>query len=124
MDADEALAELTRRSRDVEHAAVLDASGDLVAATVGAPAVRLVRAGRELLDRAASLRTDVSVDRIEVHLASGAVLVVRAQGHTVVATTSPEPPAALVVHDLRACLDRLAVPARPRRRAAEEEPDA
>ena len=43
---------------------------------------------------------------VEVGLATGSVFAVRDRGQLAVATTGPEPAAALVLHDLRALLRR------------------
>jgi hypothetical protein len=47
------------------------------------------------------------VARVVVGLESGTLLVVRSSRHTAVAITGPEPPVALVVHDLQECLGRI-----------------
>jgi hypothetical protein len=103
VDAGEALDELTSLSAEVEHAAVVGPSG-VVAATAAADADRLARTATELLDVAALVDPDRAVDRVVVQVGAGAVFVVRDGARVAVATTGPEPAAALVVHDLRACL--------------------
>ena len=107
VDAGEALDELTRLSAEIENAAILDLSGAVRAWTLDADADRLSRAAAELLDVAAVVHPERTVDRVDVQLSRGAVFVVQAGGHVAAATTGPEPPAALVVHDLRACLGRM-----------------
>lgn len=104
VDAGESLDALTRLSAEIEHAAVLDSSGAVVASTSAADADRLAPIAADVLEVAALVDPERTVDRVVVELAAGAVFVVRAGGHVAVATTGPEPAAALVVHDLRACL--------------------
>jgi hypothetical protein len=107
VDASEALDELTRLSLEIEGAAILDSSGAPLAVTSGADGDRLARAAAELLDIAAIVHPDRTVERVDVRLSSRGVFVVRGGDRVAVATTRPEPPAALVVHDLRACLARI-----------------
>ena len=113
VDAGEALLELTRLSAEIESAAVLDSAGTVRASTAGADVDRLACVAAELLDIAAPVRPDETVDRVEVSLSSGVVFVVRAGELVVIATTTPEPAAALVVHDLRTCLARIGPSPRP-----------
>jgi hypothetical protein len=114
VDATAALADLTRLSEDIEHAAIVDADGELAAATPGAPAGRLARAAGELFRLAVAARPGASVDRVEVALAGGSVVAVRRSEHVAIAIARPESAPALVVHDLRACLDAVAPPVRRR----------
>jgi hypothetical protein len=111
VDAREALAELTLRSKEIERAVIVDDTGEALAATAGAPAARLARLGSELLHSAALVRPGATVERVEVTLTSGSVFALRVGGLVAVATTPPEPVSALVVHDLRACLEHVDVPA-------------
>jgi predicted regulator of Ras-like GTPase activity (Roadblock/LC7/MglB family) len=104
VDADEALDELSRLSTEIRSAAIVDASGSVMATTRGGDGERLARTASELLDVAAAVDPARAVDRVEVRLGGGTVFVVRAGHHTAVATTPPETPGALVVHDLRTCL--------------------
>jgi predicted regulator of Ras-like GTPase activity (Roadblock/LC7/MglB family) len=122
VDAGEALTELTRLSAEIERAAILDRDGGELAATPGADAERLGRAARELLEAAASIRAGAEVERVEVTTARGAVYAVRAEDRVAVATARQPVVGALVVHDLRTCLARVAEDAptgRKRRRKAD-----
>ena len=112
VDAGEALDALSRLSADIESAAILDSSGAPVAVTATADGAQLARTAAELLDIAAVVDPERTVERVEVRLSSRSVFVVRAGDHVAVATTHPEPPAALVVHDLRTSLARLGPTAR------------
>jgi hypothetical protein len=117
VDAAGALEELTGLSAEIRSAALLDEGGAVLAATAGADGERLARVAAELLDVAAVVDTERVVERVVVSLAGGAVFVVRRGSRAAVATTGPEPPAALVVHDLRACLERLGQAGERRTRA-------
>ena len=107
VDAGEALRDLTRLSAEIEAAAIVDSSGAPVAVTAGADGEELARMAAELLDIAAVVDPRQAVERVEIRLSGRSVFVVRAGDHVAVATTRPEPPAALVVHDLRTSLARL-----------------
>ena len=107
MDAGEALDELTRLSGEIRRAAILDSSGVVLAATPGADRERLAQAALELLDVAAIVHPERDVEKVVVAVPAGAVVVVRSGAFSAVATTGPEPAAAVVAHDLRACLARL-----------------
>jgi len=107
VDAGEALGDLTRLSAEIQAAAIVDSSGAPVAVTAGADGEELARMAAELLDIAAVVDPRQAVERVEIRLSGRSVFVVRAGDHVAVATTRPEPPAALVVHDLRTSLARL-----------------
>jgi hypothetical protein len=107
VDAGEALGELGRLSAEIRSAAIVDTAGVAVAQTPGADGGRLARIATELLERAAVIDPARAVERVEVRLQGRAVFVVRGGHHAAIATTPPETPAALVVHDLRTCLARI-----------------
>jgi len=121
VDAGEALTELTRLSAEIEHAAIVDRDGTVLAATAGADSERLRCVARDLLETAASVRPEASVERVEVTTTSGAVFAVRAGERVALATARQPAVSALVVYDLRSCLARLDKPApsRKRRRKAD-----
>jgi predicted regulator of Ras-like GTPase activity (Roadblock/LC7/MglB family) len=122
MDAANALADLTEISSQVEAAVVLGKDGKVAASTLadGARAESIANVARDLLaagdDLGSGGRTLV---QLEVALREGSVFVVRENGGTIAATTTPSPTSGLVFYDLRACLRALAEkPApKPRRRA-------
>lgn len=129
MEPNEALAELTRLSTQIDDVAILGETGFVLATNVAAERGEvLAGVATELLAAAARARTSaLDITRIEVALATGSVFVVREGGRTAVATTGPEPTAALVTYDLRAALRRLgeqAPPAAPARRTRRKEQDA
>ena len=109
MDPNEALAELTELSAQVEDAAILGESGFVLAST-GTPerGEQLAQAAAELLDAAGGVRGAGEVARVEVSLPEGSIFVVREGGRAAVATTVARPTAGLVVYDLRTALGRLA----------------
>lgn len=106
-----ALAELAELSTQVTRAVVVGPHG--VEGAIGAEgdrADRLARTGEALLAAAAAVPhgSDAGVTRVEVVTPAGGVFVVVEAGHTIVATTVPEPTAGLVLYDLRAALRRIA----------------
>jgi hypothetical protein len=128
MDAAQALAELKELSSQVERAVVLEAGGEILAATdsESADAQALAGASVALVAAAAELHaTAAEVVRAEVELAEGGLFVLREGGRTIGATTGPGPTSGLVVYDLRTCL--RGIDEKPKRRrtarkaAADEE---
>jgi len=125
MDPAAALADLIEISSQVDAAVVLDPEGSVLASTVedAARSERLGRAGSALLaagDESAATG-DRTLTQLEVALREGSVFVVREEGRTIVATTSPEPTSGLVFYDLKTSLHALAqgaeeAPAKPKRR--------
>jgi hypothetical protein len=118
--ADQALADLTEISSQVEAAALFDAKGKVAASTL-VEGERFVRAVQDLLAAAAEARQG-SLTQLEASTAEGSVFVVREGDSYIAATTAPEPTVALVFYDLKTAL-RAAAPeagekkAAPRRRA-------
>jgi hypothetical protein len=107
MDADAALAELTELSSQIQAAVVLEERR--VAGSTGAGAQALAAAADELLASAAGVRSGgPAVTRVEVSLPDAAIFLVVEGDRRIVARTVPRPTPGLVVHDLRACLRRLA----------------
>ena len=108
MDPASALADLTELSSQLEAAAIVDGDGTVVA-TTGGGAERVALAGAELL-RVADERLGANgrtPTQVEAALRDGSLFVVRAADRTIVARTSAIPSSALVLHDLRNCLDAL-----------------
>ena len=119
MDAAQALGELTELSSQITAAVVLDVDGTVLASSPedGTKTVALIAAVQELVTAAASLGTEGrDVTRVEVELDEGAVFVVREGGHTVGATTGPDPTSGLVVYDLRTCAQAITPPEPKKRR--------
>ncbi len=121
MDANQALAELTQLSSQVERAVVLDASGALLASTDEAGEA-LTRAALDVLSSAGELHASADeVTRVEVELGEGGLFVLREAGRTIAATTGPNPTSGLVVYDLRTCLQGIDEE-KPKRRRATKKP--
>jgi predicted regulator of Ras-like GTPase activity (Roadblock/LC7/MglB family) len=108
VDAGRALADLVEISPQIEAAAVMAGDGT-PAGSVGfseEQADAVARAARELLDRAASFRSDgIRVTQIHASLDDGEVFAVTgAGGRTVVAVASERTAPGLVFYDLKRCL--------------------
>lgn len=119
MEPNEALAELLDLSSQVKDVAILGESGFVLACS-GTPerGERLATAAAELIAAASPVRPGSDVSRVEVALPDSSVFVVRQGGHTIIATTVPEPTAGLVVYDLRTALRRLDEQAAPSKKRA------
>lgn len=118
MDAAGALADLTEISSQVEAAVVVDEAGAVVASTLddAERSARLARVALDLLGGADN-RLEAggrALTQLEAALREGSVFVVREEGRSIVATTSPDPTSGLVFYDLKTCLRSLAA-ARPER---------
>ena len=123
MTAEQALADLTEISSQVEEAAIFDGQGTVSAATMGDPEA-FVRAVRDLVAAAAEGRHG-SLSQLEAATAGGSVFVVREGDSLIAATTAAEPTVALVFYDLKTALRAAAAePAKPaRKRAAKKRGD-
>ena len=111
MEAARALADLVEISPQIEAAAVVARDGELVG-SVGVPDGRaglLARAVRELLDGAATFRSEGHVTQLHASLAGGEVFAVTgAEDRTAVAVTSERAAPGLVFYDLKRCLAAVA----------------
>ena len=114
MTAEQALADLTEISSQVQAAAVFDAKGKVRAATLAEPEA-FVRAVQDLVAAAGEARGG-SLSQLEAATASGSVFVLREGDDYIAATTGPEPTVALVFYDLKTALRAAAKPA-PKKRA-------
>ncbi len=126
MTAEQALADLTEISSQVEAAALFDGKGKVSAATLS-ESEPFVRAVQDLLAAAAEVRQG-SVNQLEASTLTGSVFVVRDGDSYIAATTGPEPTVALVFYDLKTALRAAAAaaPAKkpaPRRRAPKKKPE-
>jgi hypothetical protein len=113
VSAEQALADLTEISSQVEAAALFDAKGKVRASTLADPGP-FVRAVQDLLAAAEEARGG-SLSQLEAATGQGSVFVLRDGDAYIAATTGPEPTVALVFYDLKTAL-RAAKPA-PRKRA-------
>ena len=127
MTAEQALADLTEISSQVEAAALFDAKGKLAASTL-ADGEPFVRAVQDLLAAAAEARQG-SLNQLEAATLEGSLFVVREGDSCIAATTGSEPTVALVFYDLKTAL-RAAAPeaaakkAGLRRRTTKKKPEA
>jgi hypothetical protein len=94
-------------STDIASVAVVDASGDVVAAGPTAAGERAAQAIGLLWDassRRVAQAGDAGLEHVVVPLADRVVAAVEAYGHRAVAVTGPRPAVALLLFDLRTCL--------------------
>jgi predicted regulator of Ras-like GTPase activity (Roadblock/LC7/MglB family) len=107
MTADEAIRDLLDISTDVKGVAVLATDGELLSSGPGTVANDLGAAGTRLWDAAAAQAAAsgaAGLDHAVVEDAAGAVAVVEAREHRIVAVTGPQPAVGLLLFDLRTCL--------------------
>src|SRR3954447_9863521 len=112
MDAQQALADLTEVSSQIQTAVVFDDKGKVVGSTLpdGEP---FARAAADLLAAAEEVNTGSSaLTQLEVATAAGSVFVVREGKTTIAATTAAAPTVGLVFYDLKSAL-RSAKPKPP-----------
>jgi hypothetical protein len=113
--AEQALADLTEISSQVEAAALFDEKGAVTASTLADPG-SFVRAVQDLLAAAGEARRG-SLNQLEAATGTGSVFVVRDGSSYIAATTGPEPTVALVFYDLKTALRAAAAePKKPARR--------
>jgi len=113
--AEQALADLTEISSQVEAAALFDANGTVAASTL-AESEPFVRAVQDLLAAAAEARQG-SLNQLEASTLTGSVFVVRDGDSYIAATTGPEPTVALVFYDLKTALRAAALEPAPKKAA-------
>jgi hypothetical protein len=121
--AQQALADLTEISSQVQAAALFDAKGSVAASTLAEPEP-FVRAVQDLLAAAGEARRG-SLTQLEAATSGGSVFVVREGDSVIAATTAPEPTVALVFYDLKTALRAAAEQPKEkpaRRRAKKAEP--
>ena len=124
MDAQQALADLTEISSQIQAAVVFDDQGKVAASTLGdSPrAEELARAAGGLLAAAEEIKTAGSaLTQLEVATGEGSVFVVRAGPTVIAATTASNPTAGLVFYDLKSALRSVKPVAKP---AAAKKPAA
>ena len=122
MDAQQALADLTEISSQVQTAVIFDAKGKVTGSTLPdtGRAEGLVEAASELLAAAEGLRSGNStLTQLEVATSDGSVFVVRDGETSILATTGTNPTVGLVFYDLKSALRSIkATPAPARKPAA------
>ena len=126
MDAQQALADLTEISSQIQAAVVFDDTGKVAAATLADSmrADELAQAASGLLAAADAVRTGESaLTQLEVATGEGNVFVVRDGKTVIAATTGSKPTAGLVFYDLKSAL-RNVKPKPARKPAAPRRPTA
>jgi predicted regulator of Ras-like GTPase activity (Roadblock/LC7/MglB family) len=123
VDVQQALADLTEISSQIDGAVLFGAGGDVEGSTLAddTAAKGLADAAAALLARADALRGDeAEVTQIEAALADGCVFLVRDGDRRIAATTVANPTVGLVFYDLKSCLrdSQPAEPEKPARRTA------
>jgi predicted regulator of Ras-like GTPase activity (Roadblock/LC7/MglB family) len=114
MNAQQALADLTEISSQIQAAVVFDDTGK-VAGSTHADGEAFAKAAADLLAAAEELRTgDSPLTQLEIATAEGSVFIVRQDRATIAATTSADPTVGLVFYDLKSAL-RSVEPAKPKR---------
>jgi histone H1/5 len=107
MDAQQALADLTEISSQIEAAVVFDDQGKVAGSTLAdsGRANELAKAAGALLAAAEGVKTDDSVlTQVEISTGEGSVFVVRDGKTSIAATTGGNPTAGLVFYDLKSAL--------------------
>jgi predicted regulator of Ras-like GTPase activity (Roadblock/LC7/MglB family) len=110
MDAQQALADLTEISSQIQAAVVFDGKGKVVASTLGdSPrADELAQAAGGLFAAAEGVKTGESaLTQLEVATGEGSVFVVRDETTVIAATTGSNPTAGLVFYDLKSALRQV-----------------
>jgi predicted regulator of Ras-like GTPase activity (Roadblock/LC7/MglB family) len=124
VDAQQALADLTEISSQIEAAVVFDDKGKLVGSTLS-DGEAFARAASDLLAAAEELQTGPSaLTQLEIATDDGSVFVVREGKTTIAATTAPEPTVGLVFYDLKSALRNAKPKPRPRAKPAAKKPAA
>jgi predicted regulator of Ras-like GTPase activity (Roadblock/LC7/MglB family) len=104
MDAQQALADLTEVSSQIQAAVVFDAKGTLAGSTL-ADGETFAQAAAELLAAADELRTGTApLTQLEIATVDGSVFIVRDDKAAIAATTTSDPTVGLVFYDLKSAL--------------------
>jgi hypothetical protein len=113
MDAQQALADLTEISSQIQAAVVFDDKGKVAGSTV-ANGEALAKAAADLLAAAEEIKTgDSPLTQLEVATGDGSVFVVREGKATIAATTGANPTVGLVFYDLKSALRSVKPAAKP-----------
>jgi predicted regulator of Ras-like GTPase activity (Roadblock/LC7/MglB family) len=107
MDAQQALADLTEISSQIEAAVVFDDQGKVAGSTLAdsGRANELAKAAGALLSAAEGVKTgDSALTQVEISTGEGSVFVVRDGKTSIAATTGGNPTAGLVFYDLKSAL--------------------
>ena len=118
MDAQQALADLTEISSQIEAAVVFDDKGKVVGSTL-TDGEGFAKAAADLLTAAEELKTgDSQLTQLEIATGEGSVFVVREGKTTIAATTAAAPTVGLVFYDLKSALRNVKPKPPPRPKPA------
>jgi predicted regulator of Ras-like GTPase activity (Roadblock/LC7/MglB family) len=117
MDAQQALADLTEISSQIEAAVVFDDTGKVVGSTL-ADGNGFAQAAADLLAAAEELEGSSPLTQLEIATGDGSVFVVREGKTTIAATTAPAPTVGLVFYDLKSALRSVNAKPKPKPRTA------
>ena len=117
MDAQQALADLTEISSQIEAAVVFDDKGKVVGSTL-ADGTGFAQAAADLLAAAEELKGSSPLTQLEIATGDGSVFVVREGKTTIAATTAPAPTVGLVFYDLKSALRSVSAKPKPKPRTA------
>jgi predicted regulator of Ras-like GTPase activity (Roadblock/LC7/MglB family) len=115
VNAQQALADLTEISSQIQAAVVFDEQGKVAGSTLGdaGRADQLAKTATQLLAVAEEVRPGESpLTQLEVATGEGSVFVVREGKTTIAATTGSNPTVGLVFYDLKSTLRSVKAPAR------------
>ncbi|MFL5965462.1 MAG: hypothetical protein ACJ747_02795 [Gaiellaceae bacterium] len=119
MDAQQALADLTEISSQIQAAVVFDDSGSIAASTSPdeARARALADGAARLLAEGDGLASSAPLTQLEAATSDGSVFVVSDGQTRIAATTAAEPTVGLVFYDLKSALRSIAEKPAPKKRA-------
>ena len=117
MDAQQALADLTEISSQIEAAVVFDDKGKVIGSTL-TDGNRFAEATADLLAAAEELKGSSPLTQLEIATGDGSVFVVREGKTTIAATTAPAPTVGLVFYDLKSALRSVNAKPKPKPRTA------
>jgi predicted regulator of Ras-like GTPase activity (Roadblock/LC7/MglB family) len=109
MNPEQALADLTEISSQIEAAVVFDEQGNVVGSTLGdaSRADQLATAAAELLRSAEEVKPGSTLTQFEIATTEGSLFLVRDDQTSIAATTGGNPTVGLVFYDLKSTLRNL-----------------
>jgi predicted regulator of Ras-like GTPase activity (Roadblock/LC7/MglB family) len=120
MDAEQALADLTEISSQIQAAVVFDDKGEVAASTFrdDARARDLAESAVRLLEHAQQVQSGPRLTQLEAATFDGSVFVVSDGATRIAATTPPEPTVGLVFYDLKSAVRSIAAEPSPKPKPA------
>ena len=122
MNAEQALADLTEISSQVQAAVLFDREGKLIGSTLAAPsgAEQLARVASQVFRNAEQIKPSGTLTQLEIATGEGSLFVVRDDETYIAATTAGNPTVGLVFYDLKSTLRSLKPPAESKAPASAE----